>query len=168
MVWKRKQPGLHKYRVYFNVQYDYTYVLTSQTVSQQLYNSPFFFFFCVSSFISGVHHFLVRFLSMWLFFFNPTMKVVTLHPFGWCMLGVLLLLAFTHLGHECQVRAMECMCAQTRLQSILSNPSFQGHAVWDTPSPPLLHSEFNEQHALTHLTKSSKSMQTVFQLHRIT
>ena len=35
-------------------------------------------------------------------FSNPTKEVVTFHLCGWCMLGVFLLLAFTHLGHECQ------------------------------------------------------------------
>ena len=34
--------------------------------------------------------------------FNPTIKVVTFHLRGWCMLGVFLLPAFTRLGHECQ------------------------------------------------------------------
>ena len=34
--------------------------------------------------------------------FNPTVDVVTFCLGGWCMLGVFLLLAFTHLGHECQ------------------------------------------------------------------
>ena len=34
--------------------------------------------------------------------FNPTIEVVTFHLHGWCMLGVFLLPAFTHLGHECQ------------------------------------------------------------------
>ena len=36
------------------------------------------------------------------FFFNPTIEVVTFHLRGWYMLGVFLLLAFTHLRHECQ------------------------------------------------------------------
>ena len=36
------------------------------------------------------------------FFFNPTIKVVTFRLCGWCMLGVFLLPAFTHLGHERQ------------------------------------------------------------------
>ena len=36
------------------------------------------------------------------FFFNPTIEVVTFCLRGWCMLGVVLLLAFTRLGHECQ------------------------------------------------------------------
>ena len=53
------------------------------------------------SYISGVHHFWVRFLRMWLFF-NPTIKVVTFRLRGWCVLGVFLLPAFTRLGHERQ------------------------------------------------------------------
>ena len=40
------------------------------------------------SYISGVHHFWVTFLCMWPFF-NPTIKVVTFHLRGWCVLGVL-------------------------------------------------------------------------------
>ena len=35
-------------------------------------------------------------------FFNPTIKIVTFRFCGWCILGVFLLPAFTHLGHECQ------------------------------------------------------------------
>ena len=34
--------------------------------------------------------------------FNPTIEVVTFCLCGWCMLGVFLLPAFAHLGHECQ------------------------------------------------------------------
>ena len=37
-----------------------------------------------------------------IFAYNPTVKVVTFHLHGWCILGVLLLPPFTHLGHECQ------------------------------------------------------------------
>ena len=33
--------------------------------------------------------------------FFPTIEVVTFRLRGWCMLGVFLLPAFTHLGHEC-------------------------------------------------------------------
>ena len=40
------------------------------------------------------------FLRMWPFF-NPTIEVVTFCLRGQCMLGVVLLLAFTRLGHEC-------------------------------------------------------------------
>ena len=47
----------------------------------------FFFFFPFPSYISGVHHFWVRFLRMWPFF-NPTIKVVTFRLRGWCVLGV--------------------------------------------------------------------------------
>ena len=48
--------------------------------------------------------FWVRFLHMWPYF-NPTTEVVTFHLHGWCMLGVFLLPAFTHLGHGCQWNA---------------------------------------------------------------
>ena len=39
------------------------------------------------TFISGVHHFGVRFLPVWPFF-NPTIEEVTFCLCGWCMLGV--------------------------------------------------------------------------------
>ena len=67
----------------------------------------FFFFFAFPSYISGVHHFWVRFLRMWPFF-NPTIKVVTFRLRGWCMLGVFLLPAFTRLGHERQDLLSPC------------------------------------------------------------
>ena len=41
-------------------------------------------------------------MQLFLFCFNPTTKAVTFHHRRRCMLGVLLLPAFTHLGHECQ------------------------------------------------------------------
>ena len=59
------------------------------------------------SYISGVHHFGVRFLHMWPFC-NPTIKVVTFCLRGWCMLGVFLLPAFTRLGHERQDLLSPC------------------------------------------------------------
>ena len=62
----------------------------------------FFFFFCAfPSYISGVHHFWVRFLRMWPFV-NPTITIVTFRLRGWCVLGVSFLPAFTRLGHERQ------------------------------------------------------------------
>ena len=67
-----------------------------------------FFLFAFPSYISGVHHFWVRFLRMWPFFFNPTIKVVTFRLRGWCMLGVFLLPAFTCLGHERQDLLSPC------------------------------------------------------------
>ena len=67
----------------------------------------FFFFFAFPSYISGVHHFWVRFLRMWPFF-NPTIKVVTFRLRGWCVLGVFLLPAFTRLGHERQDLLSPC------------------------------------------------------------
>ena len=69
--------------------------------------SFFFFFFAFPSYISGVHHFWVRFLRMWPFF-NPTIKVVTFRLRGWCVLGVFLLPAFTRLGHEHQDLLSPC------------------------------------------------------------
>ena len=42
------------------------------------------------------------FAGFFFFFFNPTIEVVTFRLCGWCMLGVVLLPAFTRLGHECQ------------------------------------------------------------------
>ena len=82
----------------------------------------FFFFFCVPSCIFGVHHFGWD-CSMCDRFLNPTTEVVQFCLCGWCMLGVFLLLAFTHLEHECQdhwVHGMECMCALTRPLFVLS------------------------------------------------
>ena len=66
------------------------------------------YFFPFPSYISGVHHFWVRFLRMWPFF-NPTIaKVVTFSLGGWCVLGVFLLPAFTRLGHERQDLLSPC------------------------------------------------------------
>ena len=58
-------------------------------------------FFCVPSCISGVHHFGLDFCVCDCFF-NPTIEEVTFRLREWCMLGVFLFSAFTHLGHECQ------------------------------------------------------------------
>ena len=41
-------------------------------------------------------------------FFNPTIKVVTFHLRGWCVLGVFLLPAFTRLGHKRQDLLSPC------------------------------------------------------------
>ena len=67
----------------------------------------FFFFLSFPGYISGVHHFWVRFLRMWPFF-NPTIKVVKFRLRGWCVLGVFLLPAFTRLGHERQDLLSPC------------------------------------------------------------
>ena len=87
------------------------------------------FFFAFPSYISGVHHFWMRFLRMCPFF-NPTIKVVTFRLRGWCVLGVFLLPAFTGLGHERQDLLspcdMKCMCAQTRPRFILSSEGVFG------------------------------------------
>ena len=63
--------------------------------------SMVFFFICVHSYISGVHHFCGD-CYVCDRFFNPTMEVVIIPFRGWCMLDVYLLLAFTCPGHECQ------------------------------------------------------------------
>ena len=57
--------------------------------------------------------------------FNSTIEVVTFRLHGWCMLGVFLLLAFTHLGHECQnlFVGWNRMCAQIRPWFILIQKS---------------------------------------------
>ena len=70
-------------------------------------------------------------------FFNPTIKVVTFRLRGWCVLGVFLLPAFTRLGHKRQdllVRAMKCMCAQTRPRFILSSEG----VFWGMEFEPML------------------------------
>ena len=67
------------------------------------------FFFAFPSYISGVHHFLGEiFAYVTVFFFNPTIKVVTFRLRGWCVLGVFLLPAFTRLGHEHQDLLSPC------------------------------------------------------------
>ena len=62
------------------------------------------FFFCAPQIYLWGSPVWVRFLCMWPFFFF----VVTFHLRGWCMLGVFLLPAFTHLGHECQDLLSPC------------------------------------------------------------
>ena len=93
----------------------------------------FFFFFAFHSCISGVHHFWVRFLRMWPFF-NPTIKVVTFRLRGWCVLGVVLLPAFTRLGHERQdlLSLYDGMHVCTDYTSVytLIRRSFWGNGVW--------------------------------------
>ena len=90
-----------------------TYVLiisqSSQLIKTILMNLILYHFFLCAfpSYISGVHHFWVRFLHMWPFF-NPTIKVVTFRHRGWCVLGVFLLPAFTRLGHERQDLLSPC------------------------------------------------------------
>ena len=68
-----------------------------------------FFFFCVSSYISGVRLFLflVRFLCMWTFV-NPTIEVATFRLHGWCILGVFLLPVFIFQEQECQDLLSPC------------------------------------------------------------
>ena len=85
------------------------------------------------SYISGVHHFWVRFLRMWPFF-NPTIKVVTFRLRGWCVLGVFLLPTFTRLGHERQDLLSPCdemhVCTDKTSVYTLIRKSFGGNGVW--------------------------------------
>ena len=71
------------------------------------------------SYISGLQHFGRDFGVCDLF--NPTTEVVTFRLWGRCMLGVFLLPAFTHLGHECQDLLSLCsgmhMCTDLGLSS---------------------------------------------------
>ena len=89
--------------------------------------------FAFPSYISGVHHFGVRFLRMWPFF-NPTIKVVTFRLRGWCVLGVFLLPAFTRLGHERQDLLSPCdemhVCTDQTSVYTLIRRSFWGNGVW--------------------------------------
>ena len=69
--------------------------------------------------------------------FNPTIEVVTFRLHGWCMLGVFLLPAFTHLGHECQDRLSPCdgMPDVHRLaRGLYSHPK----EFWGLESEPML------------------------------
>ena len=47
-------------------------------------------------------------LFCFVLFLNPAIEVVTFCLCGWCMLGMFLLPAFTHLGHECQHLLSQC------------------------------------------------------------
>ena len=71
--------------------------------------------------------FLVKFLHTWPFY-NPTRGAVTFCLCGWCMLGVSLLSAFTHLGHKCQDLLSPCdgihVCTDYTLVYILIWKSF--------------------------------------------
>ena len=60
-----------------------------------IWGSPFWWYFCVCD-------------RLGLFFFNPTIKVVTFRLRRWCTLGVFLLPAFTRPGHECQDLLSPC------------------------------------------------------------
>ena len=71
----------------------------------------------------GFTTFWVKFLCMWPFF-DPTIEVVTFHLRWWCMLGVFFCCQHSPVMDMdvriFWVRAMKCMCAQTRPQFILS------------------------------------------------
>ena len=80
--------------------YSQQHIYLSTSQNRNFFCFFVFFFgggsFAFPSYISGVHHFWMRFLRMWPFF-NPTIKVVTFRLRGWCVLGVFLLPAFTRL-----------------------------------------------------------------------
>ena len=63
------------------------------------------------SFVLGFVCLFVCFVCLFGFFFYSTIELVTFRLRGWCMLGMFLLPAFTHLGHEYQdlLRWTECV-----------------------------------------------------------
>ena len=67
----------------------------------------FFFFFCVPQLYLWGSPFLGEIFA-YVTVFNPTIKVVTFHLRGWCVLGVFLLPAFTRLGYERQDLLSQC------------------------------------------------------------
>ena len=77
------------------------------------------------------------------------------------MLGVFLLPAFTHLGHECQdvLSLCECMCAQSRPWSVLSF-EFGGNGVKTHLTPrekSLLPEKFSQEEDRTQDAASSRT-----------
>ena len=94
----------------------------------------FFFFFCVPSYISGVHHFGRDFPTCDQFFYS-TIEVVIFRLGTWCMLGVVFVagirLSRTWMSgsFEFEQWKLECMCAQTRSQFILSSERLLGNEV---------------------------------------
>ena len=69
----------------------------------------FFFLFCVPQlYLWGPPLLGEIFAYVTVFFFNPTIKVVTFLLREWCVLGVFLLPAFTCLGHERQDLLSPC------------------------------------------------------------
>ena len=118
--------------------------LGSPSSSSPAISLGFTFFFCVPSYISGVYILLLRSkLYLWgslsssssstfpvislgftifneifarvIVFFNPTMEVVTFRLRGWCMLGLILLPAFTRRGQGCQDLLSLCDGMHVRL-----------------------------------------------------
>ena len=59
------------------------------------------------------------------FYLNKTTEVVTFCLRGWCMLGVVLLPAFSHLGHECLCDGMH-VCTDYTLVYTLIQKSLGG------------------------------------------
>ena len=81
------------------------------------------FFFCVPH-LSSLWGTIVREIFAYVTVSYPTMEVVAFWLRGWCMLGVFLLLASTHLDVTVRIIwicVIECMHAQTRPWLILSS-----------------------------------------------
>ena len=113
-------------------------------------------------YISGVHHFLVRFFA-YVTGFNPTIEVITFRLRGWCILGVFLLPAFTHQGHECQDLLSPCdgmhVCTEYTPVYNLIRKSF-----WRMESEPMLtprenslYRNFSSHENRTHDAASSRT-----------
>ena len=89
------------------------------------------------SYISGIHLFGEILANV--AFLNPTIEVVTFRLCGWCMLGVFLLPAFTHLGHECQDLLSPCnamhVCTDYTSVYTLIRKSFWGMELEPTLTP---------------------------------
>ena len=95
-----------------------------------------------SSYISVVHHDGWDCCVCYHFINHPTIKVVTFHLCGWCMLGVFLLPAFTCLGHQHQDLLSLCsgmhMCRLSTSVYTLIQKSFLGNGVrsWEPMLTP--------------------------------
>ena len=88
--------------------YIYT-LLQGHTLQHTGFLSFFFFFFlCVPQLYLWGSPLLGEIFAYVTVFFNPTVKVVTFRLRGWCVLGVFLLPAFIHLGHERQDLLSPC------------------------------------------------------------
>ena len=92
-------------------------------------------------------------------FFNPTIEVVTFRLRKWCMLGVFLLPAFTHLGHEGQDFLSPCdgMCAQIRPRFILSPERVFGRMESEPMLTPLCRKKISSEGDRTHNAASSRT-----------
>ena len=83
------------------VTHTHTHSIILNNINNEIKMQFFFLFFCVPLLCLWGSPFWVRFLRMWLFL-NPTIEIVPFRLREWCILGVILLLTFTSLAHECQ------------------------------------------------------------------